>query len=80
MAEAAPLVVGQHDFTSFAAADSDRTQRLQDADAAPPRHVGNVRTIFESRLERQGDLLVYRVRGDGFFTTWCATWWERFCW
>ena len=66
MAEAAPLVVGQHDFTSFAAADSDRTQRLQDAGAAPPRHVGNVRTIDESRLERQGNLLVYRVRGDGF--------------
>jgi len=66
MAEAAPLVVGQHDFTSFAAADSDRSQRLQDTEAAPPRHVGNVRTIFESRLERQGDLLAYRVRGDGF--------------
>ena len=66
MAEAAPLVVGQHDFTSFAAADSDRTQRLQEADSAPPRHVGNVRTIIESRLEQQGDLLVYRVRGDGF--------------
>jgi len=28
--------------------------------------VGNVRTIIESRLEQQGDLLVYRVRGDGF--------------
>lgn len=66
MAEAAPLVAGQHDFTSFAAADSDRTQRLQESGSAPPRHVGNVRTIFESRLERQGDLLVYRVRGDGF--------------
>ena len=66
MAEAAPLVAGQHDFTSFAAADSDRTHRLQESDSAPPRHVGNVRTIFESRLERQGDLLVYRVRGDGF--------------
>jgi len=66
MAEAAPLVVGQHDFTSFAAADSDRAHRLQAVDSAPPRHVGNVRTIYESQLERQGDLLVYRVRGDGF--------------
>jgi tRNA pseudouridine38-40 synthase len=66
MAEAAPLVAGQHDFTSFAAADSDRSQRLEAANSPPPRHVGNVRTIFESRLERQGDLLVYRVYGDGF--------------
>jgi tRNA pseudouridine38-40 synthase len=66
MAEAAPLVAGQHDFTSFAATDPDRAQRRQEAESAPPRHVGNVRTIFESRLERQGELLVYRVQGDGF--------------
>ncbi len=45
MAEAAALDAGQHDFSSFAAADSDRTQRLQDAASAPPRHVGNVRTL-----------------------------------
>ena len=66
MAEAAALVAGQHDFTSFAAADADRSQRLQDADSPPPRHAGNVRTIFESRLDREADLLIYRVHGDGF--------------
>jgi tRNA pseudouridine38-40 synthase len=66
MAEAAALVAGRHDFTSFAAVDADRGQRSQVEDSAPPKHVGNVRTIFESRLERQADLLVYRVRGDGF--------------
>ena len=66
MAEAAALVAGQHDFTSFAAADADRSQRLPDADSPAPRHAGNVRTIFESRLDREADLLIYRVHGDGF--------------
>jgi tRNA pseudouridine38-40 synthase len=66
MTEAASLVVGQHDFTSFAAADSDRSRRLEDADSPAPRHAGNVRAIFESRLQREGDLLVYRVYGAGF--------------
>lgn len=66
MAEAAALVAGQHDFTSFAAADADRSQRLQDTDSPPPPHAGNVRTIFESRLDREADLLIYRVHGDGF--------------
>lgn len=66
MAEAAALVAGQHDFTSFAAADADRSQRLQDADSPAPRHVGNVRTIFDSRLDREADQLIYRVHGDGF--------------
>ena len=57
MNRAAWLVLGRHDFTSFAAVDPERGK---DDD------LDNVRTIFSSEWSRQGDLLVYRVRGDGF--------------
>jgi tRNA pseudouridine38-40 synthase len=61
MKEAAELVVGEHDFTSFAAVDPDRTQSLVEG----PRP-DNVRTIFSSRWERRGEELLYTVRGSGF--------------
>lgn len=54
MAEAAGLVVGEHDFTSFAAVDDSREA------------VSNVRHIFSSAFERQEDELIYTVRGSGF--------------
>ena len=65
MMEAAPLVVGEHDFTSFAAADPDRTRRIQEANGdedAP----SNIRTIFASEFRREGAELIYEVRGGGF--------------
>ena len=51
----APLLEGEHDFSSFAASD--------DSD-----HLGRskVRTIFSSRARREGDRLIYAVRGSGF--------------
>jgi tRNA pseudouridine38-40 synthase len=55
MCGAAPLLEGEHDFTSFAAADD------RDGLAA-----SKVRTVFHSRLTRNGELLVYRVTGSGF--------------
>ena len=58
MAEAAEHVVGEHDFTSFAAVDPERGQENGEA--------SNVRTIFSSAFEREGDELVYAVRGNGF--------------
>lgn len=58
MAEAAPLVKGEHDFTSFAAVDPERDQE--------GREMSNIRTIFSSRWEREGDELIYTVRGRGF--------------
>ena len=58
MAEAAVLVEGEHDFTSFAAVDPERGQE--------GREVSNLRTIFSSRLEREGEELTYTVRGRGF--------------
>lgn len=51
-------VVGQHDFTSFAAVDPERSQ------VDEPRT--NVRTIFSSQCFRLGDELIYEVRGSGF--------------
>jgi tRNA pseudouridine38-40 synthase len=57
MAGAASLVVGEYDFTSFAAVDPERGRE---------EPVSNVRTIFSSAWERVGDELVYTVRGSGF--------------
>jgi tRNA pseudouridine38-40 synthase len=58
MREAAQGVVGEHDFTSFAAVDPERGQE--------DREASNTRTIFSSAWERAGDELVYTVRGNGF--------------
>jgi tRNA pseudouridine38-40 synthase len=58
MIAAAPLVEGQHDFTSFAAVDPEsRKEGLE---------IDNVRTIFQSQWQRQGEELIYTVRGNGF--------------
>jgi len=58
MARAAGAVVGEHDFTSFAAVDPERGR--EDEAAA------NERRIFSSGWTRTGDELVYTVRGSGF--------------
>jgi tRNA pseudouridine38-40 synthase len=57
---AAPLVAGRHDFSSFAAVDPERSARLEQAE------VSNVRQIFSSEWRRQGNELIYSVRGNGF--------------
>jgi tRNA pseudouridine38-40 synthase len=58
MLRAARLVVGAHDFTSFAAVDPERGREGEPA--------SNVRTIFASRWKRAGEELLYEVRGSGF--------------
>ena len=58
MSEAAVRLEGEHDFTSFAAVDPERGR-----EGAP---VSNVRRIFSSGWERQGDEFVYTVKGSGF--------------
>jgi tRNA pseudouridine38-40 synthase len=57
MARAAALVEGEHDFTSFAAVDPEQRE------TAP---ASNLRRIFSSTWERQGEEFVYTVRGSGF--------------
>ena len=67
MIEAAAMVLGEHDFTSFAAVDPERTSREpKDDSAVVVKHATNIRTIFESHWQRAGDELVYTVRGNGF--------------
>jgi tRNA pseudouridine38-40 synthase len=63
MVRAAGLVVGKHDFTSFAAVDPERGRvSPQNDDEA----VSNVREIFSSSFERVGEEMIYAVRGSGF--------------
>lgn len=58
MVSAAGLVIGEHDFTSFAAVDPERGREGEP--------VSNVRTIFSSMWERVGEELIYTVSGSGF--------------
>jgi tRNA pseudouridine38-40 synthase len=58
MSRAAALVVGEHDFTSFAAVDPER--------GSEGNPVSNVRKIFSSAWEHTKTEWVYTVRGSGF--------------
>lgn len=78
----ARLFEGEHDFLSFAATDPDRTHRILAEEEEPGDpdltrgalakavKTGAIRTIFtsvwEQRSTEAGELLVYRVRGNGF--------------
>jgi len=77
MGRAAELVLGEHDFTSFAAVDPERgPASLRPATGSETRsHIGNsetvaavsnLRKIFSSSWERIGDELIFTVRGSGF--------------
>jgi tRNA pseudouridine38-40 synthase len=70
MEQAAAAFVGEHDFTSFAASDPDRTARLAEAAGEDGEAPTAVRRIFSSSWTKaaadHGELLVYRVRGTGF--------------
>ncbi len=54
--ESSSSVVGEHDFTSFAAVDPERGKE----------EISNVRNIFSSEWVRVKEELVYTVRGNGF--------------
>jgi tRNA pseudouridine38-40 synthase len=56
MQEVAGMIVGERDFTSFAAVDPERGRE----------EMSNVRQIFSSSWERQSDEFVYTVHGNGF--------------
>jgi tRNA pseudouridine38-40 synthase len=64
MQEAAALVLGANDFTSFAAFDPDRSQRQ----LVESESVSNIRTISHSSWTLVADesAFVYRVTGNGF--------------
>lgn len=56
MASAAARVIGEHDFTSFAAVDPERENEC----------ISNVRQILSSSWESVEEEFVYTVRGSGF--------------
>ncbi|HEU5414524.1 MAG TPA: tRNA pseudouridine(38-40) synthase TruA [Candidatus Angelobacter sp.] len=58
MIQSADEVLGEHDFTSFAAVDPERNRE----NLRP----SNIRTIYISQWLREGPELVYTVRGNGF--------------
>jgi tRNA pseudouridine38-40 synthase len=68
----AGVVVGEHDFTSFAAVDPERVERMAASGTAVNNiptsnfRTSNVRTIFSSSWVREGEELIYTVRGSGF--------------
>ncbi len=57
MRQAASEVVGEHDFTSFAAVDTEKGK---------DEEVSKVRKVFSSAWQRCGDEFVYEIRGNGF--------------
>lgn len=58
MVSAASFVIGEYDFTSFAAVDPE-CDRNQEG-------ISNLRQVFESEWTREGVELIYNVRGSGF--------------
>ncbi len=58
MMEAATAVVGEHDFTSFAAVDPER--------GVPEEETSGIRVLHSSSWERCGEEMIYTVRGSGF--------------
>jgi len=58
MIQSAAELLGEHDFTSFAAVDAERNRENLEP--------SNVRTIFQSQWQREGPELIYTVRGNGF--------------
>ncbi|HSY99970.1 MAG TPA: tRNA pseudouridine(38-40) synthase TruA [Terriglobales bacterium] len=59
--QAAGFVIGEHDFTSFAAVDSERGREDEISDVR-----SNVRRLFASAWECTAEELLYVVRGSGF--------------
>ena len=57
MQQAAPVIEGEWDFTSFAAVDPERGRFGK---------VSNVRQVFSSRWQPNADEFIYDVRGSGF--------------
>ncbi|HXM09736.1 MAG TPA: tRNA pseudouridine(38-40) synthase TruA [Terriglobales bacterium] len=70
MIAVASTVEGTHDFTSFAAVDPERVERMTANESLTTTNISltttNVRTIFRSVWSRQGDEFIYTVRGSGF--------------
>lgn len=58
MRDAERAIVGEHDFTSFAAVDPEKRDQEEQR--------SNVRHITRSEWQSEGDELVYTIEGNGF--------------
>jgi tRNA pseudouridine38-40 synthase len=56
MQASAPLIEGEHDFTSFAAVDPERGKEPE----------SNVRKVFSSQWRAETEEIIYEIRGNGF--------------
>jgi len=65
----------KHDFTSFAAVDPERWNEWR---TRKPSHQQRPK-IFSSNWAREGEELIYTVRGSGFLHHMCGTWLAHFC-
>jgi len=59
MKQAAPMLMGEHDFTSFAAVDPEKGKEEKE-------ECSNVRNIARSEWQREGEEFTYTVEGNGF--------------
>jgi tRNA pseudouridine38-40 synthase len=71
MITAAAYVIGEHDFTSFAAVDPEEhgalTEDLSRSATSDDSGIrNNIRTIFHSEWRREHQELIYSVQGSGF--------------
>jgi tRNA pseudouridine38-40 synthase len=68
MSRAAMSVVGEHDFTSFAAIDPEKgvNDEGHEGSRRKSEEMSNVRTVFSSNWARMEEELIYTVRGSGF--------------
>jgi tRNA pseudouridine38-40 synthase len=62
MRETAPLIEGEHDFTSFAAVDPEKGTNHQGHEGTRR----NSREVFSSTFSRHAGELIYEIRGNGF--------------
>jgi tRNA pseudouridine38-40 synthase len=62
---AASEILGEHDFTSFAASDPDLATRDRPDEGGPRSH-SNVRRIDASDWSERDGLYIYRITGSGF--------------
>jgi tRNA pseudouridine38-40 synthase len=65
MQQAAALILGEHDFTSFAACDPDRTTRMQSPHQAPRSNARHI-AVSEWSTDPNTRILTYTIQGNGF--------------
>lgn len=70
MRSAITYLIGQHDFTSFCTAKKDmgifdeRKENLQEEILQKKKT--NIRTIYNFELDRQGNIITFKITGNGF--------------